>query len=219
MLTSAKSGLRMQPCLSVLHVCFETMYYGEKVRLRAIEMSDLDEIMKHWNTYETRRFLYSAIPHSEEHERKWLEEATTSRPWNSGSMVLAIEDKKSGQFLGTVGLDSISTQHGRAEFGIAIHNPENHGKGYGTDATKVMLWVGFHVLGLNSIFLNTLVSNARAIRCYEKAGFRRAGIFRRALFTQGQFQDLLIMDVIADEFAKQHPGSTQIGSPNEKRQQ
>jgi len=117
------------------------MYYGDKVRLRAIEMSDLDEIMKHWNTYETRRFLYSATPNSQEHERKWLEEATTSTPWKSGSMVLAIEDKKSGQFLGTVGLDSISTQHRRAEFGIAIHNPENHGKGYGTDATKVMLWV------------------------------------------------------------------------------
>ncbi|RDE17497.1 MAG: hypothetical protein C4K49_02465 [Candidatus Thorarchaeota archaeon] len=195
------------------------MYYGEKVRLRAMEMSDLDEIMKHWNTYETRRFLYSAIPHSEENERKWLEEVTTSTPWKSGSMVLAIEDKKSGQFLGSVSLDNISTQHRRAEFGIAIHDPKNHGKGYGTDATKVMLWVGFHVLGLNSIFLNTLVSNARAIRCYEKAGFQRTGIFRRALFTEGQFQDLLIMDVIADEFAKQHPGSTQIGSPNEEHQQ
>ncbi|MHA2313524.1 MAG: GNAT family N-acetyltransferase, partial [Candidatus Thorarchaeota archaeon] len=118
---------------------FGPMYYGEKVKLRALEMSDLDSIMKGWNNFEMRRFLASALPMSQHVEREWLEKASKARPWQDGALNLAIEDKKTGEFLGTTGIFDISKQMQRAEFGIAIHNPDNFGKGYGTDATKVML--------------------------------------------------------------------------------
>jgi RimJ/RimL family protein N-acetyltransferase len=190
------------------------MYYGEKVRLRAMELTDLPEIMKHWNTYETRKFLLIQVPMSENAERKWLETVSVVNPWRDGHMVLAIEDKRTHQFLGSVSLENINAQHRRAEFGIAIHDPRNLSKGYGTDAAKVILWVGFHVLGLQSIFLVTMASNVRAQRAYEKAGFKRAGLFRKSLFSQGRFEDLVLMDVVSEEFALQHPGSRQIGSPS-----
>lgn len=61
-------------------------------------------------------------------ERQWLERASTEDPWKDGGMTLAIEDKKSGEFLGTVSLFDISKQHKRAEFGIAIHKLDNLGK-------------------------------------------------------------------------------------------
>ena len=127
------------------------MYYGEKVRLRALEMEDLDIIMKYWNNLELRQYLHSQTPMSRHAERKWLERVTVQNPWRDGEITLAIEDKNKGDFLGTVNLFNIDKQHKSAEFGIAIHNPENLGKGFGTDTTRVMLWVGFHILGLNSI--------------------------------------------------------------------
>lgn len=189
------------------------MYFGEKVRLRAIEMSDLPHIMKHWNTYETRKFLLSAVPYSENAERKWLEEVTTANPWKDGIVVFAVEDKRTGQFLGTVTLDRINPQNRRAELGIALHDPANLGKGYGTDTVRVMLWFGYHVLGLRTIFLITMVCNTRAIRAYEKAGFKKAGLLRQTMFSQGKFQDVFIMDTVFDEFASVYPGDRQIGSP------
>jgi RimJ/RimL family protein N-acetyltransferase len=190
------------------------MYYGEKVKLRALELSDLDDIMRYWNTYDTRRFLYSAVPTSENAERAWLESVSKSDVWKDCYLHLAFEDKKTKEFLGVVGFNRISVQHRRAEFGIAIHNPENYGKGYGTDATRVMLWVGFHVLGLNSIFLTAMESNTRGLRAYEKAGFKRNGIFRNALYSGGRFQTTVVMDVLQEEFAEMYPGNRQIGTPD-----
>ncbi|MBS3794093.1 MAG: GNAT family N-acetyltransferase [Candidatus Thorarchaeota archaeon] len=186
------------------------MYTGKKVRLRALEMDDLDSVMEHWNTYETRRFLYSAVPMSQGTEKEWLEKASKSRPWKDGELNLAIEDKKTAEFLGTVSLMDVSKQHSRAEFGIAIHNPENQGKGYGTDATRVMLWIGFHVLNLNSIFLLTLAHNKRAIRAYEKAGFKKCGTFRKAAYTEGEFHDFVAMDVLKEDFMGEYPLGTHI---------
>jgi RimJ/RimL family protein N-acetyltransferase len=100
-------------------------------------MSDLDNIMKHWNTYEMRRFLGSTLPMSERAEKEWLEKATTQDARKDGSIVLVIEDKKTQKFLGTASLFDISSHSRRAEFGIAIHNPEKMSKGYGTDAINV----------------------------------------------------------------------------------
>jgi RimJ/RimL family protein N-acetyltransferase len=186
------------------------MYCGEQVRLRAIEMSDLDNIMKQWNTYEMRRFLPSPLPMSEQAEKEWLEKATTQDVRKDGRIVLVIEDKKTREFLGTTSLFDISNHSRRAEFGIAIHNPGKMSKGYGTDATRLTLWMGFHQLGLNSIYLYTLSFNERAQRAYEKAGFKRAGIFRKSMFAEGDFHDLIIMDILRDEFFEKYPPGTLI---------
>ncbi|MFW9892297.1 MAG: GNAT family N-acetyltransferase [Candidatus Thorarchaeota archaeon] len=190
----------------------QSMYYGEKVKLRALEMADLDIIMKHWNNLELRQYLDNQIPMSRHAEQNWLERATTLDPWKDGSMILAIEDKKSGEFLGSVSLFNIAKQHKRAEFGIAIHKPENMGKGYGTDTTRVMLWVAFHILGLNSVNLLTLDDNQRAQKAYEKAGFKRAGVFRQGAYLKGVFHDFIIMDILKDEFFETYPPGTSIGT-------
>ena len=188
-----------------------TMYYGEKVYLRAMEMSDLDDILRYFNTYEMRRFLGSAIPVSEQKERGWLERVSTIDPFKDGEMVLAIIDIKSEDFLGTCGLMDISPSAHHAEFGIAIYNPDNLNKGYGTDATRVTLWVGFNVLGLHSIYLRAFTHNKRAIRTYEKAGFKMAGTLREHVFSEGKYQDHVIMDITAGEFFESYPPGTHIG--------
>ena len=187
------------------------MYYGERVKLRALEMSDLDNIMKGWNNFEMRRFLNGAMPMSQNMEKEWLEKATKAKPWQDGSITLAIEDKKTGEFLGTAGIFDINKQTQRAEFGIAIHSPENWGKGYGTDATKVMLWIGFQVLGLNSIYLYTASYNERGQKAYEKAGFKTVGTFRQAVFIEGQFHNFIAMDILKDEFLEVYPPGKVVG--------
>ena len=126
-------------------------------------------------------------------------------------MTLSIEDKKTGEFLGTVSFFDISKQHKSAEFGIAIHKPDNLGRGYGTDTTRVMLWIGFHILGLNSIRLITMRSNVRAQKAYEKAGFKQAGVFRQGAYVKGSFHDFIIMDILKDEFFEAYPPGTLVG--------
>jgi len=147
---------------------------------------------------------------SEQAEKEWLEKATTQDVRKDGRIVLVIEDKKTHAFLGTASLFDISSHSRHAEFGIAIHDPENMSKGYGTDATQLMLWIGFHQIGLNSIYLYTLSFNKRAQRAYEKAGFKRAGIFRKSMFVDGDFHDMIIMDILRDEFFEKYPPGTLV---------
>lgn len=187
------------------------MYYGEKVKLRALEMDDLDIILKHFNNLELRQYLDNQIPMSRLAERKWLERATVQDPWRDGGMTLAIEDKKSGELIGTVGFFDIHKQHKKAEFGIAIYGSDNLGKGYGTDTTRVMLWIGFHILGLNSVHLITLRHNVRAQKAYEKSGFKIAGVYRQAAYVKGSFHDFIIMDILKDEFFETYPPGTAVG--------
>ena len=85
-----------------------SMYLGELVRLRAIEVDDLDILMEYLNNLETRQFLGSMLPHSRKAEKEWLESASTADPWKDGRIVFAIEDKKTGEFLGTTSFFDIS---------------------------------------------------------------------------------------------------------------
>ena len=181
------------------------MYYGDLTCIRAVEPSDLEAVLKYWNDLNFRRLLGPPIPWSRTYLETWLEKRITADPWKDKMIELAITDKNNGEFLGFVHLEDIKRPHSRAEFGISIHNPDNLSKGYGTDATRVMLWVGFNILGLNSIYLDTMEDNERAIRTYEKVGFQRVGILRETEFIDGAFKGLLVMDILRTEFEEANP--------------
>ena len=181
------------------------MYYGDLTCLRAVEPSDIDEVMKHWNDLSFRRLLGPPIPWSKTFLETWLQKRVDADPWRNGMIELAITEKTTGDFLGFVHLEDIRRPHSRAEFGISIQNPENQSKGYGTDATRVILWVAFNILGLNSIYLDTMEDNERSIRMYKKVGFKEVGILRETEFVEGAYKGLLVMDILRHEFEESNP--------------
>jgi len=72
----------------------------------------------------------------------------------------------------------------------------------------VLLGVGFHILGLNSIYLDTMEDNERAIQIYEKIGFKRVGLLRETEYMDGAHKGLLIMDILRKEFIEKYPDGT-----------
>jgi RimJ/RimL family protein N-acetyltransferase len=184
------------------------MYTGQLVRLRALEMTDLDDILQFFNTLELRRFLGPSIVRSKKYMEQWLEKVSTWDPWKDGHLFLAIEKKDTQEFLGIAHLEDIMFPHNRAEVGISIYDPEKRGKGYGTDAMLVLLGIGFQILGLNSIYLDTMENNERAIRIYEKIGFKRVGLLRETEYLNGRHKGLLIMDFMHKEFVEKYPTGT-----------
>lgn len=188
------------------------MYYGDKVKLRAIEIEDLDNIMINWNNWDLRKFLLNPIPMSRQIEKDWLLEASKSSPDKDGRIVLVVEDRKTENFIGTISLFKIDRLNSRAELGIALHYKETQGKGYGTDALTVLLWVAFNVININVVYLVVLEDNLRAIAAYEKAGFKKNGIMREAAFCEGKYKDLIFMDILRKEFFSKYPAGKLIGS-------
>lgn len=189
------------------------MYYGELVCLRALEMSDLDAMMKYQNEWNLRRWVGVPLPKSRNTIEKWLEKATVSDPWKNGAIHFAVVDKKTGDFLGVTRFYDIKNPHHRASLGLGIHNPANRSKGYGTDTTHVMLWIAFNVLGLHSVYLDTMEHNESAIHVAEKADFKRVGMFRETEFIDGEYKGLVYLDILRDEFFERFPPGVPIGQP------
>ncbi|MFW9768525.1 MAG: GNAT family N-acetyltransferase [Candidatus Thorarchaeota archaeon] len=181
------------------------MYHGELVTLRALEMSDLEDILRFYNTLEFRRHTGPPIVRSKKYMEEWLQKVSAWDPWKDGHLYLAIVEKATGKFLGGAALQDVLFPHNRAELSISIYDPEDRGKGYGSDAVMVLLRIGFHILGLNSIYLDTMEDNERAIHVYEKLGFKRVGVLRQTEYMNGAHKGLMIMDILREEFMNRYP--------------
>ena len=87
------------------------------------------------------------------------------------------------------------------------------GRGYGTEATRLILEHGFTALDLNSILLTVMSYNARAIRTYSRAGFREVGRWREAKRVNGHAYDIVYMDCLATDFRASLAGYHLPGLP------
>jgi len=88
----------------------------------------------------------------------------------------------------------------RAMLGIVIGEKACWNKGYGQDATKLLLDYGFNLLNLNNIMLGVFSFNERAVNCYRKVGFKEIGRRRQARIIGGKKFDVILMDILAEEF-------------------
>ena len=102
--------------------------------------------------------------------------------------------------LGMTGLHKIDPRHRHAEFGIMLGDPDRWGQGHGSEATRLMVRYGFETLNLHRIWLHVYEDNARGIRAYEKAGFRKEGVLRQDCFREGRYWDTIVMGLLREEW-------------------
>lgn len=102
--------------------------------------------------------------------------------------------------IGLTNLLQINYQDRTALYAIRIGEKECWGKGYGTETTKLVLDYGFTGLGLHNIWLSVFSFNHRAIRAYQRAGFKEIGRRREAHRFANRAYDVIYMDCLATEF-------------------
>ena len=103
-------------------------------------------------------------PFTEQQERQWVQKKLAE-----GAALFSMLDKDTGAFIGNI--EFMDIHDGAGELGIAI-TAAMQDKGYGTEAVRAMVEYGMDTLGLDRVFLKVFPDNARAIRVYEKCGFR-----------------------------------------------
>jgi len=84
--------------------------------------------------------------------------------------------------------------------GIAIGDQANLGRGFGTDAMRLLVQFGFLELNLRRVTLGVNSYNPRAIRSYEKVGFIKEGVFRGDVKRENQRSDSLMMGLLYEEW-------------------
>jgi diamine N-acetyltransferase len=176
-----------QPILSIV---------GEKVALGPLPRDLLPLYLKWFNDFEYLRTTGQVRPMSREALEAEFERAIKAE----NQIEFVIYEASTLRPIGGVNLHNVNHFHHRAEFGIDIGEKDCWGKGYATEATRLMLDYGFTILGLETINLWVLPDNQRGIRTYRRAGFRESGRWRKAYGLGSQAHDIIYMDCLAEEF-------------------
>lgn len=103
-------------------------------------------------------------------------------------------------YIGEVVLNEIDWENRTANFRIALAGQRYFGKGYGSEATRLIVDYGFKQLKLHRIELEVYDFNPRAQRVYEKAGFVREGVRRDVLLWDGEYHSAIVMSVLRHEY-------------------
>jgi RimJ/RimL family protein N-acetyltransferase len=111
-----------------------------------------------------------------------------------------IVDLKTNKAIGRCMLFAIDQVDSRAMLGIAIGDKTYWDKGYGQEATELLLDYGLNLLNLHNVMLGVYSFNQRAISCYRKIGFKEIGKRREARIICGKKYDVVLMDMLATEF-------------------
>jgi len=102
--------------------------------------------------------------------------------------------------IGFISLHDIDHRSRHAFIGIFIGDEQYRGKGYGTEAVRLVLDFGFKALNLHNIALSVHADNHAGIHCYKKIGFIESGRRRDWIFKDGKYVDVLYMELLAQEY-------------------
>jgi len=188
------------------------IFHGKLVRLSAENPETYAEhFSRWWHDSEYGRLLDLApgALFSPKRVKEWLEKELEKDPpemWLFG--IRALEDDK---LIGFVDLSG-ATPHGDTFVGIGIGERAYWGKGYGTEAMKLVLRFAFAELGLHRVSLDVFEYNPRGVKSYEKAGFRMEGRVREMILRDGQRSDVFFMGVLREDWLKQFGAEYQLES-------
>jgi RimJ/RimL family protein N-acetyltransferase len=176
-------------------------FAGKLVRLRVLDPEKDSEAISSWN----RDSEYYRLADSElctlytaKNVKEWFE-----RPDSGYNFMIHIQTDD--KIIGFVGLDTIDWVSGDCWVGIAIGDRNCWGKGYGTEAMNLILNFAFRQLNLKRVSLSVFEYNPRAIRSYEKTGFRHEGLMRECIHRDGKRWDMLFMGILREEWEALQP--------------
>jgi RimJ/RimL family protein N-acetyltransferase len=115
-------------------------------------------------------------------------------------MDMAMCIRETGKHIGNIYLRQINWISRNAELRIFIGDPDERSKGYGKSAIRQLLEYAFKDMGLKKIHLGVLTDNPAALKSYERIGFKVEGKLLRHVFKQGQWKDVILLGIFAEDF-------------------
>lgn len=170
---------------------------GDKCYLSPCRLEDAEQWAEWFNDLEITIPLgdEAYTPTSLQEEQEAIRDILKNR-----RHVFSIVDLETEQAIGRCMFFNVDLVNRTGMLGIVIGEKSRWDQGYGEEAVNLLLDYGFNLLNLNNVMLGTFSFNKRAIRCYEKVGFKLVGRRREARIIAGEKYDLILMDILAGEF-------------------
>lgn len=170
---------------------------GPRLYLRPLEPEQDSEMVARWNNDEQMRSYFNVYPTSSTRMRERLGQFYHA----FAHILLGVAIKGECEIIGIAGLKDINMLNQSAEFYVKI-DPSHQGKGYGTEATTLLIRYGFLELNLNRIQTQDMEENIGGWRADEKAGFKYEGTLREAIPRFGTYHNVRVYSILRSEFLK-----------------
>jgi RimJ/RimL family protein N-acetyltransferase len=173
-------------------------YESERIYLSPMSADDYQTYTK-WINDET---LSSGLGNfksniTELSEKEWIENTCRKGEYN-----FSIIRKEDNMLLGTYGLEEEDKVSRRFHVGGFIGEIEERGKGYGTEALKLITKFAFEILNAETLFSGIYSFNEASVKSAKKAGYSIAGRYRNAYFYNGQFHDKICVEITKEDYLK-----------------
>lgn len=171
---------------------------GDRVYLRTLKKSDLEELDSLMDDRETLALTGSVYPNTEKELEEGIErcQSTDSRVW------FAIVDKNTHRIIGETGFLRIFMPWRTSDFTLEIWNKDYWGKGIGREVATLMFDYGFNYLNLHRLAIGVVEKNARALRFWERVGFKEEGRQKEGYYSEGRYSDFVMMYLLEDEYRR-----------------
>jgi RimJ/RimL family protein N-acetyltransferase len=178
---------------------FPEVLVGSRVVLRRHVPENLDAFRRWYADPEIARLArYQEAPMRPEE----IERFFAARVVGPDALAMAIHERDGDRLVGTCAFSQLDGDNGSALYHITIGEKDAWGRGYGTEATRLMLDHAFGTLGLHRIALYVFEFNHRAIRAYQRCGFVLEGRARESIHRDGRWWDELAMSVLEPEWRR-----------------
>jgi RimJ/RimL family protein N-acetyltransferase len=185
---------------------FPEVLTGSKVVLRRHVPENLEAFRRWYADPEIARLArYQEAPmRADEIERFF-----TARVVGPDALAMAIHELGTERLVGTCAFSQLDGENGSALYHITIGEKDAWGKGYGSEATRLMLDHAFGVLSLHRVALFVFEFNERAIRTYRRCGFVIEGRSRESIYRDGRWWDELAMSVLESDWQRLRAGEAE----------
>ncbi|MBI2055410.1 MAG: GNAT family N-acetyltransferase [Candidatus Sungbacteria bacterium] len=169
---------------------------GAVVTLRPLERQSDFALCWQWiNDPGIREWLASFLPVTEREEEQFF-----SRERPNDFLLAIVTGGQEPRHIGNIGAHRIHLADRTAELGILIGEPDEWGKGYGTDAVLTLARYLFHELGLVKLVWQALSPNERSIRLAKRCGFKEEAVLVAEKLRHGVFVDMVRLTLFQPQF-------------------
>jgi RimJ/RimL family protein N-acetyltransferase len=184
------------------------LFRGELVRFTLEEPESVAKADLRWQRDTEFHRLADSDParlNSEKKIKEWIEkQGETGFP--PDRYYFSVRTLAEDQYIGFLGL-RVDLIHREAWVGLGIGEREFWSKGYGTDMMRLCQRYVFSELSMERLSLGLHEYNPRALRSYEKCGFRLEGRTRQELAREGKRYDVLWMGILREEWWQMQSGA------------
>jgi RimJ/RimL family protein N-acetyltransferase len=184
-------------CIKNWRNCMKTIG-TERLTLRPLNQRDAERIEELAGDYDVAKTTLN-IPHPypEGGAVEFIDKVLHAEK-NGTIIIFAVIDRTTNHLIGLININ-LTLAHERGELGYWIGKPY-WGKGYGTEAAKAILSLGFGTIKLNKIFARAITSNPGSWRIMEKIGMTYEGTLKQHETRWGQYFDIVYYGMLLEDY-------------------